>query len=179
MKDNHPICNPAGIDTKSSGREQHHTFLPIPQKMARSDREILPMPRRVIHQIPLQGQGDDLLPLSLGPDQPQTMSPPLQPSCYSPAVYDYTNPVVESFYLDYTGILGSFTQVWYKALMAAHDELCNSTDPRITYGWSAEFHIDASRRKLSQERVITSELNSMKSKLRDLQHMLRTQLNEI
>ena len=71
----------------------------------------------------------------------------------------------------------TYSQVWHNALMAAHNELRGSQDTRIPYGQAVKFHNDANKRRLSQGRVITSELKSLKSKLRDLQHMLRTRLN--
>ena len=63
--------------------------------------------------------------------------------------------------------------------MAAHKQLHESPDTRIPYGQAVKFHVNANERRLSQERVMTSELKSLKSKLRDLQHVLQTRLNEV
>ena len=91
--------NPAGIDTEMSSQETKDT----PQRMERNDREILPMPRRVRHWIP---PDNTILQLNLVQDQQQNMNPQwLHLSGYSPAVYDGTDPVVESSYINYTGIL--------------------------------------------------------------------------
>ena len=60
--------------------------------------------------------------------------------------------------------------------MAAHNEVLES---QISYGQAVEFHIDSHKWRLSQERVMTSELKSLESKLRDLQHVLETRLNEV
>jgi hypothetical protein len=105
---NHPTRNPAEIDIESSGRQTKDTPFPIPRQMAMNDREILPMPRKVIHRVPPQGRGDNAISRpNLGLVQPQKMTPqrvtlPLYPSSYSPAVYDSTNPEVESSYINYT-----------------------------------------------------------------------------
>ena len=60
--------------------------------------------------------------------------------------------------------------------MAAHNEVLES---QIPYGQAVEFHIDSYEWRLSQEQVMTLELKSLESKLRDLQHVLETRLNEV
>ena len=179
LPDNHSTGKLAGTHTERSVWEPNDTLLPMPHKMARNECEILPIPRKITHRIPLKVQGDNgILQLNLGPDQPQKMTPqqvtlPLHPSSYSPAIYDSTNPVVESSYINYRLI---YSQVWYNALMAAHNELYES---QIPYGQAVKFHINTNECRLSQERMMTSELKSLKSKLRDLQHVLQTHLNEV
>ena len=103
----------------------------------------------------------------------------MQPSTYSPAVYASNNPMVVFLYYLYWNIRLIYSQVWYNALMAAHNELRESPETPIPYGQAANFHIRANRCRLAEERETNAELKHLKSKLRGLQHMLQTWLNEV
>ena len=171
LPENHPARNPARIDTQSPGREGNNIILPIPRKMTKDNRQVLPIPRVISHQI-------------RGPHQPQKIRPEevnrrMQPSTYSPAVYASNNPTVVFLYYLYWNIRLIYSQVWYNALMVAHNELRESPETRIPYGQAANFHIHANRHRLSEERETNAELKHLKSKLRGLQHMLQTRLNEV
>ena len=105
LLDTHPTGNLVGTDTEMSSQEPNDTLLPSPCRMGRNKHEIHPIPRKITHQISLKRQGDNgMLWPNMGSDQPQKMTPQqvklaLHPSSYSLAIYDSTNPAVESSYI--------------------------------------------------------------------------------